>query len=296
MRTKEYKITQGISHIVLCIASLLVIVPFALLLIASFTNNDWATVNGFHFLPKEWSLDAYLYILNQKETIGRAYFMTIAVTLVGTVMSLILTTTLAYATSRADIPAMRVVNYMLIFTMLFNGGLVATYYTYTQLFHIRNTFWALVVPGLMLNAVNVILVRNYFKSSIPASLLEAARLDGAGEFRVFATVIIPLSKPILATVGLMTAIGYWNDWQNGMYYLSERGGSQYYTIQVLLNNINNNVQNLANNSAVSGMNISLPSTTIRMAIATIGILPIMIAYPFFQKFFVQGITLGGVKE
>lgn len=297
MKTREYKKTQLIAHLVLMTASLIVLLPFMLLMIASFTDNAWATANGFSFFPEEWSLEAYEYIWMQKDMIGHAYLMTILVTAVGTGISLIITTLLAYATVQTHIKAMRVLNFLIIFTMLFNGGLVATYYSYVNLLHIRNTFWALVVPGLMLNAFNVILVRNYFKNSIPGALIEAAHLDGAGEFRVFSTVVMPLSKPIVATIGLMTGLAYWNDWQNGLYYLTPRGGSSFYTIQIILNNINENVQTLLQNaSALGGLNVKMPSTTIRMAIAAVGILPILVIYPVFQKYFVKGITLGSVKE
>ena len=150
----------------------------------------------------------------------------------------------------------------------------------------------------MMNAFNVILVKNYFRNSIPPSLVEAARIDGAGEIRIFRTIILPLSVPILATIGLMTGLIYWNDWNNGLYYLSQRQGSQYYTIQLLLNQINENVQFLAQNaSQMAGVQVgSLPTTTVRMAIAVIGILPVLIVYPFLQKYFVKGITLGAVKE
>ena len=297
MKTRESRMTQLISHFVLAMASLIVLLPFLLLIIASFTDNTWATANGFAFFPKEWSLEAYKYIWVQSDMIGRAYLMTIVVTLVGTGLSLTVTTLLAYATSQEDIPIMRVVNFLIIFTMLFNGGLVATYYSYVNLLHIRNTFWALIFPGLLMNAFSIILVRNYYKNSIPASLIEAAHLDGASEFRVFASIIMPLSKPIVATIGIMTGMAYWNDWQNGLYYLTPRGGSNYYTIQIILNNINQNIQALLQNAnALGGANVKMPSTTVRMAIATIGILPILIVYPFFQRYFVKGITLGGVKE
>ena len=181
--------------------------------------------------------------------------------------------------------------------MLFNGGLVASYYVYSNIFHIKNTIWALIVPTFLMSPFNVVLVKNYFSNSISPSILEAARMEGAGVFAVFTKIVIPLSVPIMATVGLMTAIGYWNDWTNGLYYLTENGGAQYYTIQLVLNRINENINFLANNSDVAAKAAQqLPSTTMRMAIAVIGILPIMCAYPFFQKYFVKGITLGGVKE
>lgn len=297
MKSKEYFITQSIAHVVCGLFALMALLPFTLLLIASLTDNGWATANGFSFLPKEWSLDAYRYIASQWGTIGRAYLMTIVVTVMGTAASILITTLFAYAICQTDIPGMKVLSFMLIFTMLFNGGLVATYYTYVNYFSVKNTIWALLLPGLLMNAFNVILVRNYYISSIPISMIEAARLDGASEFGIFCKIVMPLSLPIVATIGLMTGLMYWNDWQNGMYYLTERGGGHLYTIQIILNNINENIQALQQNaSSMGGMNIKMPSTTVRMAIATVGILPILIIYPFFQKYFVKGISLGGVKE
>lgn len=297
MKTKEFKTIQRIAHIVCGLFALLALLPFLLLIISSLTDNGWATSNGFSFFPKEWSLDAYRYIAAQWDTIGKAYIMTIIITIAGTVISILITTLFAYAISQKDVPGMKVMSFLMVFTMLFNGGLVATYYTYVNFFQIRNTIWALIIPSLLMNAFNVILVRNYFVNSIPYGLIEASRLDGAGEFLIFFKIVFPLSKPIIATIGLMTGLCYWNDWQNGMYYLTERGGSQYYTIQIILNNINENINALLQSaSAMGGMNVKMPSTTIRMAIATIGILPILIVYPFFQKYFVKGITLGGVKE
>ncbi len=297
MKTREYKITQFVAHSVMAFCSLLVAVPFLLLFIASLTDNEWAISNGFSFFPAQWSLDAYRYIGAQWEMIGRAYLMTILVTGIGTALSVIVSALFAYAICQQDIPVMRVLGFMLIFTMLFNGGLVATYYSYVNFFGVKDTIWGLILPGLMMNAFSVILLRNYFRNTIPRSLVEAAYLDGAGEFLVFFRIVVPLSKPIIATIALMTGLGYWNDWQNGLYYLSPRYGGHLYTIQVILNNINENIALLqANRDQLAGMTITMPSTTIRMAIAIVGILPILVIYPFFQKYFVKGITLGGVKE
>lgn len=297
MKSREFYITQIIANVVCGVAALLALLPFILLIMASFTENNWAMANGFSFFPGELSLDAYMYIAAQWATIGKAYVMTFIVTAVGTTCSIIVTTLFAYAISQRDIPGMKLLSFMMVFTMLFNGGLVATYYSYVNYFHVRNTIWALVIPNLLMSAFNVILVRNYFTNSIPYSLIEAARLDGASEFGIYFRIVMPLSLPIVATIGLMTGLAYWNDWQNGMYYLTERGGGHLYTIQIILNNINENINAiLTSASALGNMNIQMPSTTIRMAIATIGILPILIIYPFFQKYFVKGITLGGVKE
>ncbi len=297
LKTKEFYRIQTLAHIICVVFGFLAVMPFILLIIASLTDNDWALANGFSYFPERWSTAAYQYIAVQWAIIGHAYLMTLIVTAVGTICSILLTTLFAYAISQKDIPGMKILSFMLIFTMLFNGGLVATYYSYVNIFHIRNTIWALIFPNLLMNAFNVILVRNYYINSIPNSLIEAARLDGAGEMAIYMRIIMPLSVPIIATIGLMTGLGYWNDWQNGLYYLTERGGSQYYTIQIVLNNINENIQVLTQSaSALGGVSVRMPSTTVRMAIATIGILPILVIYPFFQKYFVKGITLGGIKE
>lgn len=300
MKSKEAFITQIIANGFCILMSLLAILPFFLMVIASFTDNTWATQNGFSYFPSKFSLEAYKYIGVQWGQIGQAYLMTFLVTLVGTVISVVITSMFAYGISHQEIPGMKLVSFLLVFTMLFNGGLVATYYSYVKIFQIKDTFLAILLPSLLMNAFNVILVRNYIISSIPASLTEAARIDGASEISIYAKIILPLSKPIMATVGLMTALGYWNDWINGMYYLSERKGGKYYTIQVILNNINENIQVLLQNASKlssTGVKVTdMPSTTVRMAIAVVGILPIIVAYPFFQKYFVKGITLGGVKE
>lgn len=300
MKTGEYKFTQIISHLVCLIFALAAILPFWMLLVGSFTDNGWAISNGFSFLPKEWSLEAYQYISTKWSLIGRGYFMTFAVTFFGVMIGLAISTLFAYGIAQPDIPGMRFVSILLIFTMLFNGGLVSTYYSYINFFHIKDTIWALIIPNYLMNAFNVILIRNYFKNSIPPSLREAAKMDGAGEFRILLRIVIPLSKPILATVGLLIGLTYWNDWTNGLYFLSQRNGSKFYTIQNILNNINENInallQNASDASKIGASVASLPSTTVRMAIAVVGILPVVIAYPFFQKYFVKGITLGGVKE
>lgn len=295
---KESTRWQILSHVVLAIFTICALLPFILLIIASFTDNQWATVNGFSFFPGKWSLEAYRYIAASWATIGRSYLMTVIVTAVGTFLSITVTAMFAYALSSPILPGRKILNFMCIFTMLFSGGIVASYYCWTQIFHVRNTIFALIFPGLMMNAFNVILVKNYFTFSIPASLREAAKIDGAGELKVFRSIILPLSRPILATIGLMTGLAYWNDWTNGLYYLTQKDGSQYFTIQTILNQINENISFLSKNaSQLGGVSVgSLPSTTVRMSIAVVGILPVLIIYPFLQKYFVKGITLGAVKE
>ena len=194
--------------------------------------------------------------------------------------------------SKKGLPGRKFLVFFLVLTMLFNGGLVPTYLVYSNMIHIKDTIFALIVPSLLMNGFNVILIKNYFENNIPAELYESARIDGAGELFIFGRIAMPLSKPILATVGLLMGIAYWNDWQNGLYYLTDQ---KLYSVQNILNQINQNISYLAS-SGVAGVSMAdLPTTTIRMAIALVGILPILIAYPFFQKYFAKGITMGSVK-
>lgn len=184
---------------------------------------------------------------------------------------------------------------MVVFTMLFSGGLVPSYLIYTQIFHIKNTFFALWIPGLLMNGFNVMLMRAYFSTSIPPSLIDAAKVDGAGEMLTFRKIVLPMSLPMLATIGLFTGLMYWNDWNNGLIYLTK---PSMYSLQNLLNRVLSDIQYLK--SATFNTNqfdtTRLPTETARMAIATISVLPILMAYPFFQKYFVKGIALGAVKE
>ena len=282
-----------LSHVVMVVLSLAAILPFVLLVIASFTDNAVAVSEGFSFWPSKWSTDAYEYIVNERATLLRAYGITILVTLIGTSVGLMISSMLAYTLSNDELPGRKVLTFFVVLTMLFNGGLVPTYLIYTNVFHIKDTLLALIVPSLLMNGFNVVLIRNYFATGVPKSLYEAARIDGAGEIYIFARIALPLSKPILATVGLLMGIAYWNDWQNGLYYLND---TKLYSIQNILNRINENISFIASNST-SGVKIAdLPTNTIRMAIAVVGILPILCIYPFFQEYFVKGIAVGAVKE
>ncbi len=282
------------ANIVMCVLCFLAIMPFILLIIASFTDETVAMMDGYSYFPAKMSLEAFKYIASQWKMLGRAYLMTIVVTAVGTSVGLIMTALLGYVLSQPGLPGRRGLNFYVVFTMLFNGGLVPTYIMYVKTFGIKNTVWGLIVPNLLLSGFLVMLVRNYFENSIPRDLYESARIDGASEFQTFFKVALPLSTPILATVGLMMGIAYWNDWQNGLYYISDKG-KHLYTIQNILNNINENISYLASNATVGTNVADLPTTTVRMAIALVGVLPILVIYPFFQKYFAKGITMGAVK-
>ena len=294
MKSKSTLRWRVAANVILTIASLLALLPFLLLIIASFTDEQVALADGFSYLPKKLSLAAFGYIAQQADMIGRAYVMTIVVTVIGTSLSIICTSMLAYMLSQKKLPGRKILNFLVVFTMLFNGGLVPTYIMYVRSFHVKNTIAGLIFPNLLMSAFMIMLVRNYFENSVPQELYEAARIDGAGEFYNFFHIALPLSVPILATSGLMTGLAYWNDWQNGLYYLDSKG-ARLYTIQNILNNINENIQFLASN-ATGGVNIGdLPTTTVRMAIAFVGILPVLVIYPFFQKYFAKGLTMGAVK-
>ena len=273
------------ANVVMCILSFLALAPFVLLIISSFTDETAALTNGYSYLPKAWSLHAYEYILNQKAMLGRAYMMTIVVTAVGTSVGVVMTAMLGYMLSQKGLPGRKFCNYFIVFTMLFNGGLVPTYIMYVRMLHIKNTIFGLIVPNMLMSSFMVMLVRNYFENSVPRDLYEACRIDGATEFQHH---VNPENDNAHCNNLLII------NWQNGLYYLSD-SSKHLYTIQNILNNINDNIAFLASN-ATSGVSLAeLPTTTVRMAIAVVGILPILILYPFFQKYFAKGITMGAVK-
>ena len=292
MKSRDQKRWSISANVVMMLLSLLAILPILLLIIASFTDESTALQNGFSYIPEQFSLEAYKYIASEAGTLAKAYMMTIIVTVIGTTVSVIITSLLAYMLSQKDLPGRKVLTFLVVFTMLFNGGLVPTYIMYVKYFHIKNTIFALLIPTLLMSAFIVLLVKNYFENSIPVELYEAARIDGASEIFIFAKIAFPLAVPILATIGLLSGIGYWNDWQNGLYYLSD---PKLYTIQNILNQINLDIAFLAQNASAGTNLADLPTTTVRMAIAVVGILPIIIVYPFFQKYFAKGITMGSVK-
>ena len=288
---KDSKRMSAISHITLMLLSIMALAPFLLMVASSLASEESIIKNGYSFIPEVFSLDSYSYIVEQWEMIGRGYLITIIVTVIGVAISVIITSMLGYMLSQRDLPGKKLLTVYVVFTMLFNGGLVPTYLVYTNILHIKDTLWALIVPTLLLNGFNTILVKNYFSYSVPYELREAAAIDGASEYGTFFKIIMPISRPILATIDLMTGLMYWNDWQNGLYYLDDK---KLYGIQNILNAINENVQYLLTN-AVSADTSSVPWIGVRMAIAVIGVLPILIVYPFFQEYFVKGITFGAVK-
>ncbi len=290
--------SKGLSvffNALLVILVLMCIIPFWLLIVSSLTDEQWLIQNGYSMWPKVFSGAAYNYLAYATSSIGRAYFMSIAISAVGVSINLVMTILFSYPLSRRDLPGRQAFSLILFFTMLFNGGMVPTYLVYANLLKIKDTFWAMVVPYMLFNAFNVIMMRTYFTSSIPNEVLEAAKIDGATETQCLTKIVIPMSKPIIATIGLMTLIGYWNNWTNGIYFLVTR--TDLYGIQNYLNDVMNKASFLASHmdQSVGITGADVPTVGVRMAIAVIAVLPLMVAYPFFQKYFVKGITLGSVK-
>jgi len=288
-------IVQVFINIFLTILTLLAVLPFVLLVASSFTDESALLKQGYGFWPSKFSLYAYEYLFRSNAaTIFRAYGITVFNTIIGTCLSLLVAPMLAYPLSRKDYPRARLVTFLVFFTMLFNGGMVPSYIMWTQIFHIKNTLFAYILPGLVFNGFYIILYKNNFSNNIHPALIEAAKIDGAGEFYIYRKIILPLSLPILATVGLMVGIGYWNDWVNGLYYINNRN---LYSLQVFLNSLVNDMRMLITMSSEMDIGVlDMPAISIRMAIAVVGTLPILILYPFFQKAFIAGISLGGVKE
>ncbi len=296
IRSKSNRRFQILAHTVLIIFSLYIILPFILLFLSSVTEENTLLRNGYSFFPAKLSLESYRYIFQNAPLIFRAYGITIIVTLIGTFINIFLSVMVAYPLSLKNFPFRRTITFYLFFTMLFNGGLVPTYLMYSNFFHIKNTLFALIVPSFLMSAMNVLLIRTYIANSIPEALFEAAQVDGALETRIFFQIVLPLSKPILVTMGLFSGLAYWNDWTNGLYYITD---SKLYSIQNLLNKMITDIQVLttdANIAAQAGSEIAkIPAVGIRMAIAVVAMLPVMVLFPFMQKYFQKGIALGAVK-
>ncbi|MBQ1312616.1 MAG: carbohydrate ABC transporter permease [Blautia sp.] len=291
----ESKTFNRVATVILTALVIITMLPIILILVSSFTDETYLLQNGYSFLPRIWSLDAYYYIVKQGVVIVRAYGISFFTTIVGTVLSVLLTTTLAYPMARKSFRYRNVLSFFVFFTMLFNGGIVPSYIMWTRFFHIKNTLWALLIPNYLVSAFNVILVKNYYANNIPDALVEASQIDGASELTIFKKVMFPLAKPVVATISLFTGLCYWNDWTNGLYYVDK---AKFYSIQLLLLKIMNNIQALKTNSSAAMLGtgaVELPGTSVRMAMAFIGILPILIIYPFVQKYLVEGVVIGAVK-
>lgn len=273
------------------------ILPLLLVIIVSFSDEKAVLINGYNFIPESFSLSAYQFLFKDWEQIVRSFGVSVFVTAVGTFISVIIMAMYAYPISRRDFPHKNVFSFFMFFTMLFNGGLVPWYLVYTQMLNFKNTLLALILP-LLVSAFFVLMLRTFFSGTIPPALIESAKIDGAGEFRIFAQIILPLSLPVLATVSLFQTLNYWNDWFTSLVFIT---GNQNVNLQYLMYKTMLDIQFLTSNTQAlqainqSGGGLHLPTETVRMAMAVLGIGPIVFAYPFFQKYFVKGLTVGAVK-
>lgn len=283
-----------IINVIFFLWALACVLPLLLVVVVSFSSEQSIFQNGYSFFPSEWSLSAYEFFFKLGDQLVRSYAITIFVTVAGTLFSLAITAMFAYVLSRSDYAYNRIFTFLLLFTMLFNGGIVATYMVNTQWLKMGDSLSALIFP-MSLNAFYVIVLRTFYKS-IPMEIIEAARIDGAGEFKTFFRIVLPLSKPGLATIGMFTTIAYWNDWFLGMLYIIDQ---KKYPVQTLLWSMQNSLEFMKQSSAnaleYAEMAASAPTDSGRMALTVLVVLPVLLAYPFFQKYFVKGLTVGGVK-
>lgn len=294
MKKKKILSGQNILLLVLIICALVAILPIILVLIASFTDESELIMNGFQFFPKNWSLSAWKYVLTMKEQLLLSYRVTIFVTLFHTVTTLLVCSMLAYTLARKQFRLRGFLSGLLLVTMLFSGGTLSHYMVNTTIYHLKDTVWIMCIPAV--GAMNVFMMRTYIQSNITDALIESAKIDGAGEFRIYAQICLPLMPPVMAALGFMTAVGKWNDWQTGMLYITNR---KLVPLQLLLMRIQNNLDFIKNSNipseAAAEFAKNIPSEAVRMALLFTVLGPIMIAYPFFEKYFVKGLTLGAVK-
>ncbi|RED58553.1 carbohydrate ABC transporter permease [Cohnella lupini] len=285
-----------IFNLIAGLFALACVFPFLFVTIISFTDEKTLARDGYSLFPKKWSIDAYDYLFKAGDQLLRSYGVTIFVTVVGTVISLIFTSLFAYAISRKGFKYRNFFSFFAFFTMLFNGGLVPTYIVTTKLLGLQNSVWALILP-LAVNAFYIMIMRTFFATMIPDAIIESGKIDGAGEFGIFFRLIIPLALPGLATIALFSTLGYWNDWFNALLYIED---PNLVPLQSMLMRIENSMQfilqNTNNPSLGVGVLQSMPQDTSRMAMVVLATGPIVLAYPFFQRYFIQGLTVGAVKE
>ncbi|MHA0856750.1 carbohydrate ABC transporter permease [Paenibacillus sp. CMAA1364] len=283
-------------NVIVGLVALACIMPFVFTIIISLTDEKTLTLNGYSFWPEKWSLSAYTYLLEDSSQMLNSFFVSILITVLGVILSLLLILPYSYAISRPDFDYKKTFTMLAFFTMLFNAGLVPFYMMVTQVLHLRDTIWALILP-LSVNAFYIIVMRTFYKTTIEEGMIEAAKIDGAGDFSIFVRMVIPISLPGIATIGLFSSLAYWNDWFNAMLFIDN---PDLMPLQYMLSKIQNNLQYLLENTdslstSDATLLANLPQETIRMAMVVVATLPIVLAYPFFQKFFIQGLTVGSIK-
>jgi putative aldouronate transport system permease protein len=294
--TRVSPVTNVVFNVIMVVLALVCIVPMLLVVSISFSAEDSLREYGYRLVPKAFSLEGYGYLFKQRGTILPSLGMSLFVTAGGTALGVVLNALLGYVLSRREYKLQKFFVWFVFIPMIFNGGLVSTYFITAQLLHMRDTVWVLIVP-LAVSSYNVILCKTFFRSTIPDSLIESAKIDGASQLKIFFNIVFPLSLPVLATIGLFLSFGYWNDWFTSMLYIDNPG---LFTLQAYLNRLLGDINFLAQNAALLGVSqaqllASMPKEAARMAIVVVAVLPIACAYPFFQRYFVSGLTVGAVK-
>jgi putative aldouronate transport system permease protein len=294
VKTSTITYSNVLINLFFIIVSLAMIIPFFMVIMISFSDDQMLTLHGFKVVPEKFSTLAYQFIFKDPSILLNAYVVTIAVTMIGTVLGLLLTSMTAYGISRRDYRYNRISTFYIFFTMLFSGGLVPSYILMTQYLHVQNTIWALILPGLI-SPFNIMIMRAFLQK-IPVEIIESAKIDGATEWRIYFRMILPLSLPSLATLGLFISFGYWNEWFNALLYIDNQ---KLLPLQYMLVRIMDSIDVLTNNPNVSAaLNIDtskLPTVSARMAMAILAGGPMLIVFPFFQKYFVKGLTVGSLK-
>lgn len=289
--------SQLIIHTIFILLTIAMLVPFALVIVISFSDEQSILHNGFRLIPDQFSAAAYHYFLKTPETILRAYGVTILVAVIGTCISLILTSTMGYVLSRRDYDLQRATSFYVFFTMLFNGGLVPFYIMMTQILHLKDSIWALIVPGLL--SPFYVLIMKGFMAKIPTEIIESAKVEGAREWKIYTALILPLSKPALATLGLFIMFNYWNEWFNALLFINNE---KLVPLQLLLVRTMNTLDFITSRpefaSALVTLNVDMgdfPKTSAKFAVAVLSAGPMLLVFPFFQRFFVKGLTIGAIK-
>ena len=289
--------TNAVFSIVMSVIAVLTVVPVALVFIISITSSESLTFRGFSFFPLSTSFIAYNSLFKTGSQLVDSYVVTIVVTAIHTVASVLIMTMYAYVLAQQRFTARKFYTFVVFFTMLFSGGLVPSYIINVNVLHLYDTFWILVLSS-MVSAFNIIVLRTFISTTIPIELFDAAQIDGASEFRIFGSIVIPLSKAGLATIGLFVLVGKWNEWFTGMLYIDT---PKLVPLQTMLTRIQQQIDFIKNNSSLAsspdGMALlkNMPSEQTRMAILVLTTVPVLFAYPFFQRFFIHGMTIGSVK-
>ena len=287
---------NAVFAVVFILLALAATLPLVFVIIISLSSDQSIQMYGYRFIPKEWTVSAYTYLWMLQDYVGRAFVVSVGITVVGTILGIFLNATMGYVLSRRSYALRKFLTILIFIPMLFNGGLVASYMVNTQLLNLGNTYWALILP-LAVSSFYIVILRTFFQTTIPEEVIESARIDGASQFRVFFSIVLPLSLPALATIGLLLSFAYWNSWFPSLMYIQSTHAHMY-PLQYVLMNIERTIQDLVRNAQFmlpTEAFRALPTEAVRMAIVVVTVLPIALSYPFFQKYFISGLTIGAVK-